>query len=151
MSWKLTKTVQFEASHQLVEHDGKCARLHGHSWRAHVTVKGSTLNMKGPQRGMLIDYGELGKTLAWVHSVLDHSHLNDHQSILGYPTSENVAHWIYHAVEARLPTNVMMDSVVVEETCGARCEYKSETDRAKWDELLRQADEVKARKQPEEL
>ncbi len=36
----LTKTFHFEAAHHLPGHRGKCARLHGHSYRLEVTLRG---------------------------------------------------------------------------------------------------------------
>ncbi len=36
----LKKTFPFEAAHQLKYHDGKCARLHGHSFKLTVVVAG---------------------------------------------------------------------------------------------------------------
>jgi 6-pyruvoyltetrahydropterin/6-carboxytetrahydropterin synthase len=41
--WLLAKEFRFEAAHQLPYHDGKCARLHGHSWHGVVYVAGDTL------------------------------------------------------------------------------------------------------------
>lgn len=129
--WKLTKTMRFEASHRLPDHDGKCRKLHGHSWVVHVTVKGSKLNPEGPKRGMVLDYTDLGAVLDEIHEMLDHTHLNDTLCYPGfteaiYPTSEELAKWVYVMARHRLFSktgSVSVDNVVVEETCGARCEY----------------------------
>lgn len=129
--WKLTKTMRFEASHQLVEHDGKCQRLHGHSWVVHASVRGDSLCKTGPKRGMLLDYADLGKPLKDIYERLDHTHLNDTLRQTGhtkpmYPTSENLARWVFDVVRQyldKLDPVVRVDSVVVEETCTARCEY----------------------------
>ncbi len=132
--WILTKEMRFEASHRLTEHDGKCRDLHGHSWVARVSVKGSRLYEEGPEKGMVVDFTRLKRAMERVRSLLDHRHLNDVLEVAGYPkkgvdypTSENVARWIYHTIEDALilgDMNFEMDSVEVEETRGSRCTYR---------------------------
>lgn len=53
--FRLEKTFRFEASHQLPKHDGKCARLHGHSWVGRVVIEGPDLIGDGAKAGMLQD------------------------------------------------------------------------------------------------
>jgi 6-pyruvoyltetrahydropterin/6-carboxytetrahydropterin synthase len=38
---RIRKRFRFESSHVLPHHTGKCARLHGHSYRLEVTVRGA--------------------------------------------------------------------------------------------------------------
>ena len=38
--YQLTKEIRFEAAHRLPHHDGQCARLHGHSFKARIILKG---------------------------------------------------------------------------------------------------------------
>jgi 6-pyruvoyltetrahydropterin/6-carboxytetrahydropterin synthase len=119
--FQLTKTFRFEASHQLPAHDGKCARLHGHSWLGSVVVQGSSLHTDGPKAGMVIDYGDLKAALEpLVASSLDHWHLNDSTGLKN-PTSEELARWVFDRLKAMLPSLV---AVVIEETCTSRCEYR---------------------------
>lgn len=120
--WRLEKTFAFEASHQLPWHDGKCRRLHGHSWRCTIVLRGpiSELCVEGPKTGMLVDYGDVSKAMKpLLEEYLDHWHLND-TTKLESPTSELLAQWIYKRLEGNLP---YLWAVVVEETCTARCEY----------------------------
>ncbi len=122
--WLLSKEFTFEASHQLMHHDGKCARLHGHSWKGFVYVKGDTLQVNGCKQGMIMDYSEIKAVLSpIVNDFLDHWHLNDRLQMEN-PTSENVAKWIYEQMElAGLP----VVAVRIDETCTSRCVYsKSE-------------------------
>ncbi len=117
----LTKRATFEASHQLPHHDGKCARLHGHSWQVVVEVRGETLRTDGPQRGMLVDFYRIGEPLRkLVEAKLDHYHLNESTG-LANPTSEELARWIYDRLALEVP---LLAAVVVEETCTARAEYR---------------------------
>ena len=50
--FRLEKEFSFEASHQLPLHDGKCARLHGHSWKGRIIIEGEELATTGPKSGM---------------------------------------------------------------------------------------------------
>lgn len=125
--WHLTKRIRFESSHQLSNHDGKCARLHGHSWIADVTITARTLQKDGAQKGMAFDYGRLKEILAPIEDALDHRHLND---IVEYPTSEVLAAWIAKQVGLglidRAPASVSLYSVTVHETCTSECTFYPE-------------------------
>lgn len=121
----LTKEFKFEAAHQLQDHDGKCARLHGHSWIAKVTVCGRDVQHTGPKREMLMDYGDL-KALVQpiVDEYLDHWFLNDTLQSTA-PTSEYIARWLYHRVESRIhDSNLVVHAVRIEETCTSSCVYQ---------------------------
>lgn len=50
--WTLRKDFTFEAAHLLPHHDGKCARLHGHSWRMTVEIQSDRLETEGPKDGV---------------------------------------------------------------------------------------------------
>ncbi len=119
--WRLTKKFKFEASHQLMHHDGKCARLHGHSWNGEVIVEGYSLNTDGPKENMVLDYSDMKAILKpLIETYLDHWHLNDTLKT-DMPTSEYVAKWLYEDLKIKLP---MLLAVVIEETCTSRCEYR---------------------------
>ncbi len=119
--YRLTKSFTFEASHQLPRHDGKCRRLHGHSWKCSLVVEGDRLIEGGPKSGMLADYADLGKVTRSLHDQLDHRHLND---LIDNPTSERLAAWVYEQARPQVEASgVRLAAVVVEETCTARCEY----------------------------
>ena len=116
--YRLEKSFTFEASHQLPNHDGVCARLHGHSWKGKLILEGCELHTSGPKAGMLVDYGDLSKAMEpLLERHLDHRHLND---ILTNPTSENVAEWIFHMLKARIQE---LAAVRIEETCTSAAEY----------------------------
>jgi 6-pyruvoyltetrahydropterin/6-carboxytetrahydropterin synthase len=119
--FRLTKSFTFEASHLLPGHDGKCSRLHGHTWRCGLVVEGGRLIADGPKAGMLVDYADLGRVTRSLHDLLDHRHLND---LLDNPTSEALAAWVYGQARPQVEAlSVCLAAVVVEETCTARCEY----------------------------
>lgn len=68
---ELAKTFEFEASHILPNHPGKCSNLHGHTWLLTVYVTGK-IDVK---TGMVIDYGEISRIVKPVIEELDHAHL----------------------------------------------------------------------------
>lgn len=118
--WTLRKSFTFEAAHLLPHHDGKCARLHGHSWKMTVEVGSDRLEVRGPKRGMVMDFGELKAVVApLVEQKLDHFYLND-SLVMENPTSENVARWIFDKLAPKLP---MLRAVIIHETCTAACRY----------------------------
>src|SRR5258708_39836826 len=55
----LTKVFVFEAAHFLPEHEGKCARMHGHSYRLEVSLRGPVQEAPGSEQGMVLDFGTL--------------------------------------------------------------------------------------------
>ena len=84
----VTREFTFEAAHSLPWHQGKCARLHGHSYRLVVTVEGPL-----DERGVVLDFADLS-TLVATHVLerFDHQHLN---KFFDNPTAEIVANDIF--------------------------------------------------------
>lgn len=121
--FRLGKTFSFEASHQLPHHDGKCANLHGHSWRFTVVFEGDLLQREGSETGMLLDYSRISAIVKpLIAEYLDHRHLNN---LLLNPTSEALAVWLYDHIATELPHGLLalLHSVIVHETCTSECEY----------------------------
>ncbi|HEX7736084.1 MAG TPA: 6-carboxytetrahydropterin synthase QueD [Ktedonobacteraceae bacterium] len=96
----LTKAVQFEAAHQLPGHRGKCAQLHGHSYRLEVSLRGPLKQEAGASDdGMVMDLQDLSEIIKrTVLARLDHRFLNEVME--ERTTAENVAHWIWDALLA---------------------------------------------------
>jgi 6-pyruvoyltetrahydropterin/6-carboxytetrahydropterin synthase len=119
--FKLEKEIRFEASHLLPYHDGKCQRLHGHSWRATLILEGESLIIAGPKTGMLIDFSTIKEaTEPLLDLYLDHWHLNQTTGIES-PTSEAIAKFIFEFLKHDLP---LLAAVRVCETCTSACEYR---------------------------
>lgn len=118
--YQIQKTFTFEASHKLHHHDGKCAHLHGHSYRVTICLEGPSLQTHGPQTNMLCDFKDISDTVKpLIHKYLDHRHLND---TLGTdsPTAEFIARWIFEKVQTRLP---LLERVMVHETASSVAIY----------------------------
>jgi 6-pyruvoyltetrahydropterin/6-carboxytetrahydropterin synthase len=86
----IQRTVIFEAAHRLPHVcDGhKCGRVHGHSYRVTVRVRGE-VQTSGGESGMVCDFARIDAVL----KPLDHTMLNDHPG-LANPTSEVLAGWV---------------------------------------------------------
>lgn len=107
---EVRKTVTFDAAHCLPNYNGKCARLHGHRWTLHVSVKGSVDH----QTGMVVDFNELGSWVKSITSRLDHSYLNEKVPL---PTAENLLNYLgFH-----LRSLVDWSRLELEESPGSSC------------------------------
>jgi 6-pyruvoyltetrahydropterin/6-carboxytetrahydropterin synthase len=114
---ELERTFRFEAAHSLpnVPADHKCRRLHGHSFRVDVTVRGPV----DAHVGWFMDYADLDVAFEPLRRALDHQHLNEVAG-LENPTSERLAAWIWERLVERLDG---LWKLTVHETCNARCVY----------------------------
>lgn|SRR5262249_24347736 len=94
--WELTKSFRFEAAHSIAGTTlgAAGADVHGHSFRAEVTISG----VPDQSTGMVIDLGLLESSLESIRSSLDHKWLNQIPQ-LGPPTLENIARYIWDRVE----------------------------------------------------
>lgn len=120
--WQLYKEFRFEAAHKLPHHDGKCARLHGHSWVLRVHLKGDRLIDSGAKQGMLFDFGDIKQYVQpLLDQYLDHYYLNESLGMES-PTSEAIAQWIYGELQKQnLPC---LDAIEILETCTSGCIYR---------------------------
>jgi 6-pyruvoyltetrahydropterin/6-carboxytetrahydropterin synthase len=111
------KVFKFEAAHKLPQlpPEHKCSRLHGHSFRAEVHVKGPMQAI-----GWVMDFDEIAKAFAPLYEQLDHHYLNEIDG-LDNPTSENLAIWIWDRLKPVLPG---LSEVEVQETCTCGCIYR---------------------------
>jgi len=114
---ELVKDFRFEAAHFLpnVPAGHKCRRIHGHSFRGEVAVRGPL----DPHLGWVMDFAELKTVVDPIVGRLDHYLLNEIEG-LENPTSEVLAVWIWNQLAAKLP---LLVRVTIEETCTSRCHY----------------------------
>lgn len=117
---ELVKSFGFEAAHYQpnLPEGHKCRRLHGHSFRVDIHVRGTV----DPEQGWLIDYSEIKQAVVPVIERLDHYLLNDIEG-LENPTSEALCRWLWQRILPALPG---LSAVVVHETCSSSCTYRGE-------------------------
>lgn len=115
---EIWKEFGFESAHLLphVPLGHKCGRLHGHSFRVRVALRG----VPGSDTGWVMDFADLKKAWKPLHDILDHRYLNDIPG-LENPTSEMLAGWIWDMLHPALPE---LAAISVRETCTAGCLYR---------------------------
>lgn len=118
MNVRLAKSFGFESAHWLptFPEGHKCRRMHGHSFMVEIVVEGEV----APEKGYLIDFGDIRKVIDPVQRELDHRVLNEIEG-LANPTSEVLARWVWSRIKPALPILV---EVIVHETCTSRCHYR---------------------------
>lgn len=142
---RLNKSFTFEASHALLNYDGKCRNIHGHSYKLEVTVIGEPFSEKGhPKDGLLIDFGDLKEIVnKEIIDIFDHTLIiqkeysnellqaldNSFERVLyvNYqPTCENLIIDFANKLKSTLPENVKLHHLVLRETATAYCEWYEE-------------------------
>lgn len=120
-NWEIERHFTFEAAHKLPDHKGKCARLHGHSYKMTLRIRKDVLCPDGPMRGMVQDFGDV-KSFAqpFIDEFLDHRYLNESTGIEN-PTVENLCKWVYLKLAHLLPG---INSISIAETCTSACTYR---------------------------
>jgi 6-pyruvoyltetrahydropterin/6-carboxytetrahydropterin synthase len=97
--YQLTKSIYFDAAHQLRDYPGKCANLHGHTYKLEICVAGEKLT----DNGMLYDFFDMKKLLQSVVDQLDHKFINEIPPFDEInPTAENMACFIYQTLKRQL-------------------------------------------------
>lgn len=114
--FELRKSFTFESAHKLPKMPSghKCARLHGHSFKMTVVVRGE-LNIAG----LVIDYADIKAIAKPIVDRVDHQYLNEIPG-LENPSSEVIAQWFYKQLKPVLP---MLYQIVISETCTSECTY----------------------------
>lgn len=139
---RVTKEFGFEMAHALVDYDGPCRNVHGHSYRLFVTISGQPSDKKGdPKNGMVIDFGDLKRIVKKnIVDIFDHTVLisgtdsseriealrkafgnlmvSDYQ-----PTCENLVADIAARIKPLLPPEITLFSVRLFETATSYAEW----------------------------
>jgi 6-pyruvoyltetrahydropterin/6-carboxytetrahydropterin synthase len=131
----ITKEVYFCYGHRLMNHQGKCRNLHGHSVKAAISIKAETLN----EQGMVCDFSDVKACVeGFIDQVLDHNFLlhkddpiipallaNNEQflAIDEHPTAEVLSKMIYRHVSRQ---GFAVDQVTLWETASAFACYRED-------------------------
>lgn len=146
---RITKKFTFEAGHALYGYDGKCKNLHGHSYKLSVTVIGEPItDTSHVKLGMVMDFGDLKRIVKKdIEDVFDHAtifnkntpHLElaqelkrrgHHVILVDYqPSTENMIVDFAAKIKAKLPENIKLHSLKLQETETSYAEwYASDND-----------------------
>ena len=97
--YEIGVVAQFEAAHQLVGDFGPATRLHGHTYRLEVEVRGERLQ----QDGTLFDIGRLRALVDDLTAELHYRNLDDVPGLAGLnTTAENVADYCWERLAISL-------------------------------------------------
>lgn len=140
---RITKQFSFETGHALYGYDGKCKNVHGHSYKLSVTVIGIPISDNSNVKfGMVIDFSDL-KTIVKEEIVdqFDHATVfnkntphvelanelqnrGHHVILVDYqPTSENMVVDFAKKIIARLPNDIQLYSLKLQETESSFAEW----------------------------
>ena len=146
---RITKQFSFETGHALYGYEGKCKNVHGHSYRLDVTVIGTPISDNtNVKYGMVIDFGDLKKIVKEeIVDVFDHATVfnkntphvelakeledRDHNVLLVdyQPTSEMMVIDFAKKIKKRLPKNITLHSLKLQETATSFAQwYASDND-----------------------
>ncbi|MBR3646704.1 MAG: 6-carboxytetrahydropterin synthase QueD [Lachnospiraceae bacterium] len=121
----------FDSAHFLKDYEGKCRNIHGHRWKVVAEIASETLESKGTNRGMVVDFSDLKDSLKQMCDELDHCLICEVGSLKkatmdalldeGFrivevsfvPTAENYARYFYEKLKE---TGYPMKRVEVYET-----------------------------------
>lgn len=69
---KIAKTFRWEMGHRLIDHQGGCRNLHGHSYRMRIEIEGEPAD-----NGMILDFDEMTAAVRPLLQEWDHAFLCD--------------------------------------------------------------------------
>lgn len=121
MKLTITKEFGFDSAHRLPWHEGKCADIHGHSYRLAVTVSKKMRELA--KKGVIIDFDDL-KELVNKHVIerYDHKLLN---AYFDNPTAELTAIRIFKDLRKVMPKDIELVQVDLWETAASRATVKA--------------------------
>ena len=140
---RITKQFSFETGHALYGYDGKCKNVHGHSYKLSVTVIGTPiLDQSNVKFGMVIDFSDLKKIVREeIVDLFDHASVfnkntphvelaeelkkrGHHVILVDYqPTSENMVIDFAKKISGRLPNDILLHSLKLQETESSFAEW----------------------------
>ena len=140
---RITKQFSFETGHALYGYDGKCKNVHGHSYKLSVTVIGTPiLDNNNVKFGMVIDFTDLkkivkeeivdnfdhatvfNKNTPHVELAKELSNRGHHVILVDYqPTSENMVIDFAQKIQDRLPNDIQLHSLRLQETESSFAEW----------------------------
>ena len=136
----LKTSASFDSAHFLSGYNGKCANIHGHTWKIEVTACSDSLIENGEKRGMVIDFSDLKSAVRALAKDFDHTLIYEKDSLMpstvdalkseGFsikkisfrPTAENFAEHFYNSLKELLPVK----KVAVYETPENCAEYEED-------------------------
>jgi 6-pyruvoyltetrahydropterin/6-carboxytetrahydropterin synthase len=122
-TWTLHTEFTFDSAHFIEGYDGKCAQMHGHTYRVRMSARSHRLHPSKylPTPDMVCDFRELKWPAADAKKGgLDHGVIND--LIPVSTTAERIAEYIHQETRKRIPAEIQL-TVTVWETPDSWVDY----------------------------
>ena len=115
---RIYKEFKFEAAHFLpsAAPGTPNSRMHGHSFRARVTISG----VPAADTGIVFHFDELAAAMEEARDALDHRLLNEVDG-LALPTLEHIAMWLWNRLQNRVPGLSRIE--IARDSCNEGCIY----------------------------
>lgn len=137
---RITKEFRFEGAHALLNYNGKCKHIHGHSYKLYITVIGEpNTDPTSPTYGMIIDFTDLKKIVNnYIIEIFDHALILRNDSPLAaqiaesydnvvitqfQPTCENLVLYFVDTIKKHLPQEISLFSIKLHETATSFAEW----------------------------
>ena len=114
MSWTLKVRDRFQAAHFLKDYNGKCEKMHGHTFQVEVEIEVRELD----KVGIGIDFTEIKKKLS--ETLPDHTLLNEIYDF--NPSAENLSRHFFQQLKEHFPVK----TVTVWESADASASYSED-------------------------
>lgn len=132
---RVCRHEEFEVSHMLDNYDGKCGKIHGHTYKAEIMLEGNIIeDPNNNSFGMLMDFNDLKPIIKEV--IPDHYYISDitqdgiqaelralmdkydmpFKTFEGRSTVENMVCYYAKEIQKRLPEGVFVVEVKLYET-----------------------------------
>ena len=136
MKVQLTKQFDFEMAHALMNYDGHCKNIHGHSYKLYITVEGEpNADTSSSKCGMVMDFGDL-KRIVYENIIdkYDHALVLNEKAVFEnslntklirtsfQPTCENMLIYFYETLRDNLPQGVRLCKLRMYETATSYAE-----------------------------
>jgi len=132
----ITRRIEFDAGHRLINHESKCRNVHGHRYVALITVRAPELDAVG----RIIDFGKVKELVGgWVDHHWDHGFICQgtyaleetmiEEGLKVYPlgnppTAENMSKYLFDvATELLVPLGIEVHHVRLYETPNCHADY----------------------------
>jgi len=134
----ISRRLEIDAGHRLIDHEGKCAHVHGHRYVFEVFVRASQLD----HVGRVIDFSVVKERVGgWLDMHWDHGFLaQEGDPIIDWlsvhaqklyvlpvpPSAENLAAYVFEVARRALEPEVQVVAVRCHETPNCYAEFRAD-------------------------
>jgi len=115
----LRTEAHFDAAHNLVNYEGKCANMHGHRWVVKAEF-GPFYEEELDAAGIALDFKDVKRDLNKLVEKYDHTYLNNYFDL---PSAEKIALQLFRSLKQLYPTYLY--AIEVFESPESKCLVKS--------------------------